>query len=193
MPDKRPNHVDLTTADDSMLLAAFRNGNRKAFDVLWERHQKKLTRIITRIVQSSTDTEDVLQETGLSAVKSLGSDDEPIDDIFAFLAVIAIRRANEFLRKFIRNRRRYPVSLSLHHDVAVDSSRGDYYERVEHTKRVVLESLPAEDRMLVEQYYFESLTQKKLAQVHHRSRNRIGQRLKQIYSRSQEQLKIHFY
>lgn len=82
----------LEGADDAFLVARTRDGDLRAFTVLLQRYNQTLRRYVERLTRNAADTDDVLQETAVSAWRHLDSLKEPAK-VRAWLIQIATRQA----------------------------------------------------------------------------------------------------
>ena len=64
-------NVDLRTADDAALVAAFRAGRREAFDEIVTRHRKQIYQLCYRFVRNHEDASDLAQDVFVRAFKGL--------------------------------------------------------------------------------------------------------------------------
>jgi RNA polymerase sigma-70 factor (ECF subfamily) len=83
---------------DMTLVAAAKNGNRKAFEILVKRHERKIFFVARRITRSREDAEDVVQQTFQKAFTHLRKF-EGRSAFSTWLTRIAITEALIFLRK----------------------------------------------------------------------------------------------
>ena len=60
-------------SDEQDLIRESSQGDREAFRVLVERYQNKMIRLITQVIRSREDAEDIVQESFVKAYSSLGS------------------------------------------------------------------------------------------------------------------------
>jgi RNA polymerase sigma-70 factor (ECF subfamily) len=63
--------VDLESADDKTLVAAFLAGRREAFDLIVERHQRQIYHLCYRFVNNHEDASDLAQDVFVRAFKGL--------------------------------------------------------------------------------------------------------------------------
>ncbi|MCS6967153.1 MAG: sigma-70 family RNA polymerase sigma factor [Cytophagales bacterium] len=96
--------VALATANDSELIMSFRNGNEKAFALLFKRYRQRIFSIIYNVVKDVETTEDLLQETMIKALDTIRSD--RYSDEGKFLPWIA-RIARNMAIDFFRRQKRY--------------------------------------------------------------------------------------
>jgi RNA polymerase sigma-70 factor, ECF subfamily len=83
---------------DMTMVAAAKNGNRKAFEILVKRHEQKIFFVARRITRSREDAEDVVQQTFQKAFTHLRKF-EGRSAFSTWLTRIAITEALIFLRK----------------------------------------------------------------------------------------------
>ena len=109
MPTKLMDNIDreeaaIATIDstpqkgDMPLVAAAKNGNRKAFDILVERHQQRIFFVALRMTRRREDAEDVVQQSFQNAFTHLRTF-EGRSAFSTWLTRIAITEALMFLRR----------------------------------------------------------------------------------------------
>src|SRR5260221_9498350 len=109
MPTKLINNIDREDAEiasidilpgnaDMALAAAAKNGNRKAFEILVERHEQRIFFVARRITRTREDAEDVVQQSFQKAFTHLGKF-EGRSAFSTWLTRIAITEALMFLRR----------------------------------------------------------------------------------------------
>ena len=86
---------------DRALVLRAQDGDAQAFDYLIDRHQGRLFRIAYLVLGDRQDSEDVVQETLLTAWKRLHLLDDP-DAVRAWLSQICSRRATDIARRRAR-------------------------------------------------------------------------------------------
>lgn len=113
----------LAELSDRALALRAQDGDPDAFDVLIDRHQGRLFRIAYLVLGDRQDSEDVVQETLLTAWKRLHLLEDP-DAVRAWLAQICSRRATDIARRRARRATdaHRPEDLHRHRD---PSSRAD--------------------------------------------------------------------
>ena len=67
----RGTHLDLTNAEDRVLVAAFLAGSHDAFNVIVARHQRQVYQICFRFVRNHEDASDLAQDVFVRAFKGL--------------------------------------------------------------------------------------------------------------------------
>jgi RNA polymerase sigma-70 factor (ECF subfamily) len=109
MPTKLMDNIDKQEAaiafidslpgkGDMPLVAAAKNGNRKAFEILVERHEQRIFFVARRMTPTREDAEDVMQQTFQKAFTHLGRF-EGRSAFSTWLTRIAITEALMFLRR----------------------------------------------------------------------------------------------
>ena len=113
----------LAELSDRALALRAQDGDPDAFDVLIDRHQGRLFRIAYLVLGDRQDSEDVVQETLLTAWKRLHLLEDP-DAVRSWLAQICSRRATDIARRRARRATdaHRPEDLHRHRD---PSSRAD--------------------------------------------------------------------
>ena len=90
--------VDAIPRGDTTLVAAAKNGNRKAFEILVKRHQQRIFFVARRITRRREDAEDVVQQSFQKAFTHLGKF-EGRSAFSTWLTRIAVTEALMFLRR----------------------------------------------------------------------------------------------
>jgi RNA polymerase sigma-70 factor (ECF subfamily) len=73
-PRRRPPRAEGVTTDresDQLLVERVQAGERQAFDLLVSKYQRRLMRLVARIVRDPAEAEDVVQETFIKAFRAL--------------------------------------------------------------------------------------------------------------------------
>ena len=97
----RPNPTILFSSDagaDDVLVSAARNGNQRAFELLVERHQRRMLAIARRYTRGREDAEDVVQQTFQKAFVHLNKF-QGKSSFSTWLTRIAINEALMLLRR----------------------------------------------------------------------------------------------
>lgn len=58
---------------DQQLVERVQRGDKQAFGLLVSKYQRKLNRLLSRLIRDSAEVEDVAQETFIKAYRALGS------------------------------------------------------------------------------------------------------------------------
>jgi RNA polymerase sigma-70 factor (ECF subfamily) len=148
--------------DDRDLILRSRNGDRQAFGALVRRYQQRVHALGIRLLGSSDDADDLVQETFLRAWRALDRFD-PGRPLAPWLARIATNRALSTLAG--RSRRRMEeIAESLPSGVPLpdeDESRRRFRERVQ---RALLR-LPDDQRAVIALRAGEELSYREIAEV----------------------------
>jgi RNA polymerase sigma-70 factor (ECF subfamily) len=118
-PKARENWLNRLKEDwqDARLVRQTMAGDRDAFTRLYDRHAPRVFNLLRRLTNSTTDAEDLTQETFLSAYESLGG--WRGEGAFStWLCGIAYR-------KYHSARRKTTVTETLDDDISVAAIRGD--------------------------------------------------------------------
>jgi RNA polymerase sigma-70 factor (ECF subfamily) len=84
--------------EDARLVAAIREGNRGAEEQLYRRHAPGIQRLATRLLRSTDEARDVLQDTFLAALQDLDKLAEP-RALRSWLQAICVRRVHRRFRR----------------------------------------------------------------------------------------------
>ena len=94
---------------DQVLVERAQNGDRKSFDVLVSKYQRKLERLLSRFVRDAAEVEDVAQEAFIKAYKALPSF-RGESAFYTWLYRIGINTAKNYL---VSQGRRAPTSTDF--------------------------------------------------------------------------------
>lgn len=152
-----------TTPRDSVLLQRIAEGDSQALSELYDAHSQLLYTLILRIVRSTTDAQDVLQETLLLVWRRARQYDPALGSPAAWLVRIARNRAIDRWRANGRLESRHVseaegVSTSLAPDTL--AARREEIGLIS----AALQQLPAEQRELIELAFFDGYTHAELAE-----------------------------
>lgn len=142
-------------------MAAYRAGDRGAFDALFARYAPRLRQMLNRRINRSDDVADLVQQTFLQLHRARADFREDAK-LRPWLYTIALNLA----RQYFRRRGRRPETGLGEHEPAERGRVGDP-ERpaVARELRVALEALPAAQREVIELHWFAGLPFKEVAQV----------------------------
>ena len=105
-----PSADRLVAQDDGVLIAAAKTGNARAFELLVERHERKIFSLAQRMTRNREDAEDVVQQSFQKAFIHLGKFEG--ESLFStWLTRIAINEALMLLRRK-RGSREVPIAES---------------------------------------------------------------------------------
>lgn len=131
-----------------------RNGDPRALGILFESHKNNLIRLINNIVRDKIDTEDILHDVFLNAIKTINSDDyKDQGTIRAWLQTIAHNLSINFVLK----KAKYPsVSLSTSgeywqplNDVSLNPEKIMIKKEAEYFLKNLVDKLPAKQKEVV--------------------------------------------
>lgn len=159
--DADPEHGEKAeTMDDAALLEAVAEGNQDAMAAVFDRYSRIVYCIALRVLREPALAEDVMQEVLLQVWKRPQSFVAQRGNLAAWLSVVARNRAIDVLRKRSPLDPLGELPLPDPKDMVVASEQGWLIEKV----REVLETLPGEQKGLMELAYFQGLSHTEIAQ-----------------------------
>jgi RNA polymerase sigma-70 factor (ECF subfamily) len=160
----------LKTLTDDNLIAMFANGNNMAFDVLLERHQKRVYNYILHLVKDTDIANDVFQETYVKIIMTIKQGKYYADGKFASWQ---LRIAHNVVIDYFRQEKseaivstdeadydllnRRELSDNTIEDVLVDSAIRDDI-------RHLIKVLPQEQRQVLIMRYYSNMSFKEIAE-----------------------------
>jgi RNA polymerase sigma factor (sigma-70 family) len=174
-------HSDALGPTDSELLAAWRTGQNRAGAQLLARHRYSLRRFLRR--HAGELAEDLLQETLLVGVRHRDSF-QGQSSFRTYLFGIA----KKLLRRLLEREERLLTTYSLGDDElstsgATTDNRHEYELLIEAVQR-----LRAEERLIVQRYFWDDLTAAEIAQRLGVSERAIRSRLRRVLTRLRKSL-----
>jgi RNA polymerase sigma-70 factor (ECF subfamily) len=146
---------------DLALLARIVSRDQNALGELYDRHSRLLFALILRIVRERGDAEEVLQEAFVQVWSRADSYNAALGSPVGWLIGIARNRAVDRLRSNSVRARAEGQALPA---APVDTPEAQTsLSELRREIQQALASLPADQRELIEQAYFEGLTQSELA------------------------------
>ena len=153
---------------DSELLERWREGDRQAGTVLFERYYQAVERFfVNKVSDASTEIRDLVQETFLALVKQR----DRVSNFRSYLFSVAYKRCQDHLRrKYRKDKRGVHIELddisqiSVHDLFPSPSAVVHQHEQ----QRLLLEGLrrlPLEQQTLLELYYWEDLRLQQIAEI----------------------------
>ena len=158
---------------DQLLVERAQRGDKRAFELLVEKYQHKLARLVSRLVRDPGEAEDVTQEAFIKAYRALPSF-RGDSAFYTWLYRIGINTAKNFL---VATGRRAPTSTE------VDAEEAEGYEGSEQlhdintpeslllskeiatTVNAAIESLPEELRSAIQLRELEGMSYEEIAKM----------------------------
>jgi RNA polymerase sigma-70 factor (ECF subfamily) len=166
MATERVPSDSLRVSDDHELLRRMAERFPDALAELYDRYSPLVLALVRRVVGSSADAEEVLQEAFLQAWSQAGRYDSARSSVSTWLVLIARSRALDRLRQR-QSRERTAAAAELEPVPPNASGRLDehvlFRERRERV-RSALEGLPAEQKEVLELAFYEGLSQSEIAE-----------------------------
>ncbi len=166
--------MELTRTDDpdADVLAAFRAGDRRAFDTLIRRHQRGVWRVVQRALRNEADTADVVQQVFVRALRALPQF-RGAATVRSWLYRIAINCALSWLRDHKREVPTEPADLS---EAELPSAEPAAPQRLEskdrgEALRAAVAQLPPKQRLVLELRVFDDLSFREVAELAECSEN----------------------
>lgn len=148
------------TTPEADLLQRIRRGDEAAMAELYDRFSAVVFSAALRVLGESSQAEDVLQEVFLQLWRNPSAFDSNRGSLAAWLAVIARHRAIDHLRRRRPETDVEDVVLSVDPGLDNQAARAEAIGRI----RVVMASMPDEQRIAVEMAFFEGLTHTEIAE-----------------------------
>lgn len=158
---------------DRILVERVQNGDKQAFGLLVTKYQRKLARLLSRMIRDPAEVEDVAQETFIRAYRALpGFRNDSA--FYTWLYRIGVNTAKNWL---ISHGRKAPTSTALDAEDAEQVDEGellrdyDTPERLLMTRQIAdtvnsaVDALPEDLRMAVTLREIEGLSYEEIAQA----------------------------
>ncbi len=159
--------ADLRTLADEDLMTLVRDGEPRAFEVIFDRHSGPAFSLAYRMCGRRTMAEDVVQEAFMSLWRSGARYDPRRGSVRNWvLGVVHNRAIDAFRRGVVREGRNVSDEglaerLPADEETATEVARRDEARQV----RATLQELPAEQRQVVELAYFGGFSHTQIAQM----------------------------
>lgn len=156
----------LSSSTDMELVASMKSGDSRAVSTLYDRHARVVYSLALRILQISTDAEEVTQDTFFQMWQQADRIDQNRGSVLAWLVMVARSRAIDRLR----SRRKLRVEIS---DEGLDNPNPfgvpSAWEEIESGERSsiverALREIPAEQREVLHLGYHEGMSQSEIAE-----------------------------
>ena len=158
---------------DRQLVERAQRGEKRAFELLVEKYQRKLARLLSRFIRDPAEVEDVTQEAFIKAYRALPAF-RGDSAIYTWLYRIGINTAKNYLMAMGR---RAPTSTEVEADEAEGFEEGEQLRDINTPESVLLsneiaetvnstiEALPEELRTAIQLREIEGMSYEDIAQV----------------------------
>jgi RNA polymerase sigma-70 factor (ECF subfamily) len=158
---------------DRQLVERAQRGDKKAFELLVVKYQRKLGRLLSRFIRDASEVEDVTQETFIKAYRALPSF-RGDSAFYTWLYRIGINTAKNYL---VAMGRRAPTMTGVDNEEAEDIEQGEQLKdlntpenqmisrQVAETVNSTLQELPEELRTAITLREIDGLSYEEIAQI----------------------------
>jgi RNA polymerase sigma-70 factor (ECF subfamily) len=158
---------------DRQLVARAQRGDKQAFELLVEKYQRKLARLLSRFIRDPAEVEDVTQEAFIKAYRALPAF-RGDSAFYTWLYRIGINTAKNYLMAMGR---RAPTSTEVEADEAEGFEEGEQLRdintpeslllsnEIAQTVNATIEGLPEELRRAIQMREIEGLSYEDIAQA----------------------------
>ena len=190
---------------DQQLVERAQRGDKKAFELLVEKYQRKLVRLLSRLIRDPGEVEDVAQEAFIKAYRALPSF-RGDSAFYTWLYRIGINTAKNYLAA---SGRRAPTTTEVEAEDAEGYAEGELLrdintpeslllsKEIAGTVNAAIESLPEELRSAIQLRELEGMSYEDIARLMEcpigtvrsrifRAREAIAERLKPLLDRAQD-------
>jgi RNA polymerase sigma-70 factor (ECF subfamily) len=158
---------------DQLLVERVRDGDKQAFDLLVAKYQRRLMRLLSRIVHDPTEAEDVVQETFIKAYRALRHF-RGDSAFYTWLYRIGINTAKNFLAT---QGRRTPTSTDADAEHAESFNDGEHLrdintpesmlasKQIAQTVNAAMDALPVDLRTAIALREIEGLSYEEISDI----------------------------
>ena len=158
---------------DQQLVERARRGDKRAFELLVEKYQRKLARLLSRLIRDQGEVEDVTQEAFIKAYRALPSF-RGDSAFYTWLYRIGINTAKNYL---VAMGRRAPTSTEVEAEEAEGQEGGELLrdintpesllltKEIGNTVNAAIESLPEELRSAIQLRELEGMSYEEIAKL----------------------------
>ncbi|MES2933834.1 MAG: RNA polymerase sigma factor RpoE [Pseudomonadota bacterium] len=158
---------------DQQLVERVQRGDKKAFDLLVSKYQRKLMRLVSRLVRDQAEAEDVVQDAFIKAYRALPQF-RGDSAFYTWLYRIGINTAKNYL---MTQGRRAPTSTDVEIEDAENFDDGEHLrdintpesmlatKQIAETVNTAMNTLPEELRMAITLREIEGLSYEEIAEV----------------------------
>jgi RNA polymerase sigma-70 factor, ECF subfamily len=166
-PDRLGRRTRLRTLADEELMQRVREGDARAFEVIFDRHGGASFSLAYRMCGGRALAEDVVQEAFLSLWRSSSRYDHLRGSVRAWVLSSVHNRAIDALRRgVVRRERGIEEEQVARRLAASDCTEAEVVRREEAgLVRTVLGELPSEQRQVIELAYFGGFTHSEIAEM----------------------------
>jgi len=158
---------------DQLLVERAQRGDKRAFELLVDKYQRKLARLVSRLVRDPGEAEDVTQEAFIKAYRALPSF-RGDSAFYTWLYRIGINTAKNYL---VATGRRAPTSTEVDAEEAESFESGEQLrdintpeslllsKEIATTVNAAIESLPEELRSAIQLRELEGMSYEEIAKL----------------------------
>lgn len=158
---------------DKRLVERVQHGDKKAFELLFSKYQRKLMRLVSRLVRDQAEAEDVVQEAFIKAYRALPQF-RGDSAFYTWLYRIGINTAKNYL---VTQGRRAPTSTDADVDEAETFDDGEHLrdintpesmlatKQIAQTVNAAMEALPEELRVAISLREIDGLSYDEIADL----------------------------
>lgn len=158
---------------DQQLVVRAQHGDQQAYGLLVSKYQRKLARLLSRLIQDPAEVEDVAQETFIKAYRALGSF-RGDSAFYTWLYRIGINTAKNYL---VSQGRRAPTSTDFDSEEAESFEEGEllrdnntpermlFSKEIGETVNAAMEALPEELRTAITLREIEGMSYEDIAKM----------------------------
>jgi len=158
---------------DQQLVERAQRGDKRAFELLVEKYQRKLARLLSRLIRDPSEVEDVAQEAFIKAYRALPSF-RGDSAFYTWLYRIGINTAKNYL---VAMGRRAPTSTDVEAEEAEGQEGGELLrdintpesmlltKEIGDTVNAAIESLPEELRSAIQLRELEGMSYEEIAKL----------------------------
>jgi RNA polymerase sigma-70 factor (ECF subfamily) len=146
---------------DQLLVERVQSGDKKAFELLVSKYQRKLMRLVSRLVRDQAEAEDVVQEAFIKAYRALPQF-RGDSAFYTWLYRIGINTAKNYL---VTQGRRAPTSTEADAEDINTPESMMATKQIAETVNVAMDALPEELRMAITLREIEGLSYDEIAEA----------------------------